>query len=160
MKKKKAYAIGTFALLIFLILTALLCFNQFNKNVFFSNDNTQINTSKVVSYTVVDNQGKSLEYESGNEKFDTINSVLSSAQVYHDKSNLYIINNETTERLVLKGKHNEKVEFIPFYEKQPDGTTILILKDYCEGKSTNYLLDNHDYLVTNITETEYNLIFG
>lgn len=160
MKRKSIIPVFVILFLILVITILILCF-QFSKgNYFFTKGETQINTDIVVSYTVVDNQGKSLEYESGNEKFDTINSILSSAQVYHDKSNLYIINNETTERLVLKGKHNEKVEFIPFYEKQPDGTTILILKDYCEGKSTNYLLDNHDYLVTNITETEYNLIFG
>ncbi len=165
MNKKKSTNILILLYSLFIIVAVItlciaLCIEYSNKNnVFFSEDETRINTDIVVSYTVIDKQGNSLTYDEADEKFNTIRSILSSAKVYHDKRNLYIVDEKSSEHIILKSKSKDIV-FIPLYEKQPDGSILLILKDFCKNRSTTYQLDNHDYLVTNISETEYQEIFS
>lgn len=91
------------------------------------------------------------------KKYKTIAKILSSAEVSHDKENIYLYDN-TSARIVLTGKHHS-VTFI-IHDIQPDGSVLLILKDYCKDKSTVYMLDHHDYLITYLSEKDYNCIFN
>ncbi len=142
-----------------IIIVIVALFPKFyDDSVFFSENESHIQTDIVDSYTVVDKQGKSLLYDKSSEKFNVINNILSTAKVYHEKNELYIYDEISSEYIVLKS-NNKKIFFIVYCEKQDDGSILLILKDFCKNKSTRYLLDNHDYLVTTITEKDYNEIF-
>lgn len=159
MNKKKEISI--FAILFFVAvigITIILC-TKLSDERFFSENGTRINTDIVDSYNVIDKQGNSLIYDKTDEKFNIINDILSSAEVRHEKNEIYIFDEELSERIILKGKY-KNIVFIPYYEKQPDGSILLILKDFCENKSTKYLLDHHDYLVTTISEKDYYKIFS
>ena len=124
---------------------------------FCSLNQTRIRTDSVDSYTVVDDQGRSAIYREQDEKYKTITKILSSAEVRHDKENIYQYDN-TSARIVLTGKHHS-VTFI-IHDIQPDGSVLLILKDYCKDKSTVYMLDHHDYLITYLSEKDYSSIFN
>lgn len=158
----KRIGISIFSVLFSFTITAIiiaLCSEYSNKNVFFSEDETHINTDIVVSYTIIDKQGNSLIYNKTDEKFNTIRNILSATEVRHENNEIYIIDEKSSERIILNGKY-KKIVFTPFYEKQPDGSILLILKDLCKNKSTRYLLDHHDYLVTTISEEDYYEIFS
>lgn len=155
--KTRKFILPTIFLIIIVIVGITLIISNSSTNHFFVDNQTRINTESVTSFTVVNKQGDSSKYERNDEKFDVINNILSSAKVYHNKNDIYILDG-ISERIILTENH-KTISFIPFYEKQPDGSTLLILKDFSESKSTNYMLDNHDYLVANISESEYQAIF-
>lgn len=62
--------------------------------------------------------------------------------------------------VILHNKSNDKFIMYVYTGDLPiDNSATLIVKDYCKGKSTNYLLDNHDYLIAKLTKEEYVKIF-
>ena len=148
-----------FALAVAIIIAIVLICSNNSDSIFFSEDETRINTDIVDSYTVLDKNGNSLIYDKDTEKFNSISNILSSAEVRHNKSDIFLLDDESSERIVLKGK-NKDIVFIPWYDRLPDGSIVLVLKDFCKGRSMIYWLDNHDYLVTTLSENEYDEIFS
>lgn len=159
MKKKIKILIGVLVAAAVIVITALICFNHYNKTAFFTENDTKINTDRVISYTVLDDNNNSVEYKADDEKFKTIDDILTNAEPYHNKNDIRPVSKDSGERLMLKGKYNAKAVFIVYYAEKPDGSYELILKDYCEGKGTTYLLDFHDYLEIDLTPEEYSAIF-
>ena len=148
-----------FALAVAIIIAIVLICSNNSDSIFFSEDETRINTDIVDSYTVLDKNGNSLIYDKDTEKFNSISNILSSAEVRHNKSDIFLLDDESSERIVLKGK-NKDIVFIPWRDRLPDGSIVLVLKDFCKGSSMIYWLDNHDYLVTTLSENEYDEIFS
>ena len=157
-KRKRAIVIKCLFLAVILGLVMIIVVGMCRSDArFFSSNQTRIRTESVVSYTVVDDQGRSATYREQDEKYKTITKILSGAEVRHDKENIYLYD-DTSARIVLTGKHHS-VTFIT-HDVQPDGSVLLILKDYCKDKSTVYMLDHHNYLITYLSKKDYNRIFN
>lgn len=137
----------------------LILYANNSSAIFFLDDDTRINTDIVDSYTIIKKNGNSTIYDKNDEQFKAISNILSSVETYHDENRIYLFDKKSSEHIVLKSK-NTNIAFYPYCDKQPDGRIILILKDYCENRSTSYFLDNHDYLITTISEKDYYKIFS
>ena len=157
-KRKRAIVIKCLFSAVILALVIIFVVGMCRSDArFFSLNQARIRTDSVVSYTVVDDQGRSATYREQDEKYKTITKILSGAKVRHDKENIYLYD-DTSTRIVLTEKHRS-MTFIT-HDIQPDGSVLLILKDYCKDKSTVYMLDHHDYLITYLSAKDYNRVFN
>lgn len=143
--------------IIFLIVAFIVLYNKPNNEFIIDND-TKLNTKIINSYTIKSN-GVSYTYERENEQFNDINTIFENAELYHDRSRLYLYGEgepNDTEQIIL---NNDFVMYVYIGDFSIDNTATVIVKDYCKGKNTNYLLDNHDYLISKLTKEEYYKIF-
>lgn len=144
-------------IVIFLIVAFIVSYNK-PTNEFIIDNDTKLNTKIINSYTIKSN-GMSYTYKIGNEQFNDINIIFEKAELYHDRSRLYLYDEEeanNTEQIIL---NNDFVMYVYIGDLSIDNTATVIIKDYCKGKNTNYLLDNHDYLIAKLTKEEYYKIF-
>ena len=143
--------------IIFLIVAFIVSYNK-SINGFIIDNDTKLNTKIINSYTIKSN-GVSYTYERENEQFNDINTIFENAELYHDRSRLYLYDEgepNDTDQIIL---NNDFVMYVYIGDLSIDNTAIVIVKDYCKGKNTNYLLDNHDYLILKLTKEEYYKIF-
>ena len=153
MKRKR----WIFLCLLFTLVTVTIIINYTDDTIFFVNNKSRINTNVVDAYTVIDENGNRFCYKKGSNYFETINYIFSNSDVYYDTSNIYLIDEKSTKQFIVEGCH-KKIIFVPLVENDNCNVKI-ILKDYCKNRSTNYLLDNHKYLITNISFDDYQRIF-
>lgn len=156
-KNKKLFC----CLLVFIVyafVMSAIILNVSTWRLFITEDKAAVNTSVVTSYTIVDKNNKSQTYYKEEDKFNEISDILSSVEIKRDKSEIYLYDDK--EQIILKSK-NKSIRFYPLYDDDDNNqAVILIIKDFCEGKDTPYLLDYHDYLVAKISKNEYNKIFN
>ena len=156
MKKKLSYIM--FCLIVTVIIIAVLA-KLNDDSIFFSENRDKINTNNIISYTIVGEGGSSSRYNVGDEQFETISNILTNAEVTVDKDEVYLIDEENSEHIVVRGRCRKTV-FIIYKEEKYDDNVKIILKDFCKNRSTTYLLDNHKYLITTISIDDYNKIFN
>lgn len=143
--------------IIFLIVAFIVSYNK-STNEFIIDNDTKLNTKIINSYTIKSN-GVSYTYERENEQFNDVNTIFENAELYHDRSRLYLYYEgepNDTDQIIL---NNDFVMYVYIGDLSIDNTATVIVKDYCKGKNTNYLLDNHDYLISKLTKEEYYKIF-
>lgn len=145
--------IAIIIIMIFLLTTFAVLYSK-SKDKFIIDNDTQINTEIISSYTVKDGD-KSYEFIKDTIQFNELNHILENAQLYHDKSRLYLY--DESPQIILNDKF---IMYVYTGDLSIDNSATLIVKDYCKGKSTNYLLDNHDYLIAKLTKEEYSIIFS
>lgn len=139
---------------VFILVVIAVSILYFQTNNFISDDEKSINTDIVITYTVFGDKGNQKVYIQGDKEFNEISDILSSAEITHNKKDIFLYEN-TDERIVLKSKFKEQA----YYSYYRDGKYILILKNFCKNKDTSYFLDNHDYLITEISKKDYEKIF-
>lgn len=149
----KKYIVIIVIIIIFLLTVFTISYNKSNDKFITDND-TKLNTEIVSSYTVKDGD-KSYEFTEDTTQFYEINYILENAELYHDKSRLYLY--DESPQIILNDKF---IMYVYTGDLSIDNSATLIVKDYCKGKSTNYLLDNHDYLIAKLTKEEYSIIFS
>lgn len=90
--------------IIFLIVAFIVSYNK-STNEFIIDNDTKLNTKIINSYTIKSN-GVSYTYERENEQFNDVNTIFENAELYHDRSRLYL-----------------------YYEGEPNDTDQIILNN-------------------------------
>lgn len=86
-------------IIIFLIVAFIVSYNKPTNEYIIDND-TKLNTKIINSYTIKSN-GMSYTYKIGNEQFNDINIIFENAELYHDRSRLYLYD-EGNQTILIK----------------------------------------------------------
>ncbi len=134
----------------------VMCINRYNTNVFFLENEKAINFEVIESYIIVDKNGEYITVDKESDKYNVICDILKNSEIHHDKNNIYLLDGEI-KRIIVKGKIRSNT--IYFIEHNDEYVTMVFM-DYSKNRSTVFMLDNHDYLVADISYEDYERIFN
>jgi len=155
MKNSKKIYIMSICVLVFVAII-VICINRFNTNVFFLKNENTINFEVIESYIIVNKNSEHFIVDKESSKYNVICEILANSEIHHDKNNIYLLDG-TINQIIVKGKHRNNT--IYFFEHDDEYVTMIFM-DYCKNRSTAFMLDNHDYLIADISYEEYERIFN